>query len=46
MKIEVIDAGKAADENDSCGGCREWGFLLGCCLVHFWSWDAGHGLCC
>lgn len=54
MKMEVIEEGKKSKKksnvpevkSSSCGKCEEGGTLLGCCIIHFWCWEGGHGACC
>ena len=46
MELEVVE-GKCAEEPViEAMGCSEGGFMIGCCIIHFWCWERGHGLCC
>ena len=52
MQLEVIESGKCDAEPvpvapayaESISGCEN--FMIGCCIIHFWCWDPGQGLCC
>ena len=52
MELEVIESGgcnveiepKAMASVESISGCSS--FMVGCCIIHFWCWDPGQGLCC
>ena len=49
MGLEVLEAGKCntiPEPEAVVMGCPGGGFFYGCCIIHFWCWDAGHGLCC
>ena len=50
MKLEVIEGSCSGDiepiPKDGTEGCSEGGFMIGCCIIHYWCWDPGHGLCC
>ena len=47
MQLEVVESGKCAEEPEIAAmGCPEGGFMIGCCIIHFWCWEPGHGLCC
>ena len=50
MELEVVE-GSCAEEpvlmaGATPAGCPEGGFIIGCCIIHFWCWEPGHGLCC
>lgn len=46
MELVVVESkGKCVEELEVAPmGCTE--FMVGCCIIHFWCWDAGDGLCC
>ncbi|MBU7013058.1 MAG: hypothetical protein HXS46_20450 [Theionarchaea archaeon] len=54
MKLEIVEGSCTPEEPvQSIGsltlepsGCSEGGFIIGCCIIHFWCWEPGHGLCC
>ena len=48
MELEVIEAsgGLCTGQEEKDLGCPEGGLLIGCCIIHFWCWEPGHGLCC
>jgi len=48
MELEVVEGScvpKAAVQVEP-EGCSEGGFVIGCCIIHFWCWEPGTGLCC
>lgn len=50
MELEVIEGKcaippvEAADIQPS--GSSTEGVMIGCCIIHFWCWEPGTGLCC
>jgi hypothetical protein len=52
MELEVVEGScSSAVQSTAAGGvepmgCPEGGFIVGCCIIHFWCWSPGHGLCC
>ncbi|MGC1121463.1 MAG: hypothetical protein WBA22_10260 [Candidatus Methanofastidiosia archaeon] len=53
MQLEIVESGGCAEEPVAMVaggiepmGCPEGGFIVGCCIIHFWCWEPGHGLCC
>ena len=52
MELEVIEGSCDAELQPRIAGdvqpagCPEGGFIIGCCIIHFWCWEPGHGLCC
>jgi len=52
MELEVIEGSCDAELQPKIAGdvqptgCSEGGFMIGCCIIHYWCWDPGHGLCC
>ena len=44
MELEILEMPIAEDSEAS--SCEEGGNMIGCCIIHFWNWDPGHGLCC
>ena len=51
MQLEVIESGKCEAEvqpvaayAEALSGCSS--FMIGCCIIHFWCWEPGAGLCC
>jgi hypothetical protein len=37
MELEIVEAGFDAEPE----GCPKDGFIIGCCIFHFWDWAAG-----
>jgi hypothetical protein len=52
MELEVIEGSCDAELQPKIAGdvqptgCSEGGFMIGCCIIHYWCWEPGHGLCC
>lgn len=47
MELEVIEGKCEINDtgvDDEVMGCSS--FMYGCCIIHFWCWDAGTGACC
>jgi len=45
MELIVVESGKCQEVPDEPeGGCTS--FMIGCCIIHFWCWEPGSGLCC
>ncbi|MBU6999975.1 MAG: hypothetical protein HXS51_04370 [Theionarchaea archaeon] len=46
MQLEVVESGRCAEEPVAmaASGCTD--FMIGCCIIHFWCWEPGQGLCC
>ena len=48
MELEVIEGSCAPPEAMQVEpeGCSVGGMMIGCCIIHFWCWEPGSGLCC
>ncbi len=49
VELEVIESKKCEPIDEPAAvvmGCDPGGFFYGCCIIHFWCWDVGQGLCC
>ena len=46
MELEVIEGKCAEQPVEEIMGCSVDGFMIGCCIIHFWCWEPGTGLCC
>jgi len=51
MELEVVEGSCSSSIQPRVGdvepaGCPPGGFLWGCCIIHYWCWESGQGLCC
>ncbi len=48
MELEVVEPAGGLCEIffQKEAGCSEVEYFIGCCIIHFWCWEPGTGLCC
>jgi hypothetical protein len=47
MKMEVVEPGNTTSASlEPAGICDQWEFFSACCIIHFWGWEPGQGVCC
>ncbi|MGD2249287.1 MAG: hypothetical protein PVF58_12845 [Candidatus Methanofastidiosia archaeon] len=47
MQLEIVEpAGEKCSGDGSGDPCQPGGFWWGCCIIHYWCWEPGVGLCC
>jgi hypothetical protein len=44
MNLEVIESGER--DFEPAGMCQNFEFFSACCIIHFWGWEPGTGVCC